>query len=194
MEGVVCVSLCVEASQKSVSLFVAGVVHFRVEGFRMRFPSHRRDTLRRARRRAVTSLPRARDGPRQPPTAASLPRFRRASKPEKHLGSPGVLRCGNSAPGREPSGRQARVFPTPPHPRPRPTSSMAMVPATQTPDPAVFGAVFVRKSFVIPSTAFTRVDRTHWTLDMRQCVGDASYADVRDVCLFITGTYVFPKS
>jgi hypothetical protein len=71
---------------------------------------------------------------------------------------------------------------------------MAMVPATQTPAPAVFGAVFVRKSFVIPSTAFTRVDRTHWTLDMRQCVGDASYADVRDVCLFITGTYVFPKS
>jgi ribulose-phosphate 3-epimerase len=49
----------------------------------------------------------------------------------------------------------------------------------------VFGAVFVRKSFVIPSTAFARTDHTHWTLDLRHCVGEASYADVRDVCLFI---------
>ena len=62
---------------------------------------------------------------------------------------------------------------------------MAMVAAPQ-PVPMVFGAVFVRRSFVIPSTAMVKVDNTHWTLDMRQIVGGASYGDVRDVCLFIT--------
>ena len=54
------------------------------------------------------------------------------------------------------------------------------------PSPMIFGAVFVRKSFVIPSTSFTQTDATHWTLDLRQCVGaNASHHDVRDVCLFI---------
>jgi hypothetical protein len=63
---------------------------------------------------------------------------------------------------------------------------MALVHHGAPPDPMVFGAVFVRKSFVIPSTAFVRTDATHWTLDMRQCVGEGgSVADVRDVCLFI---------
>ena len=63
---------------------------------------------------------------------------------------------------------------------------MALVHHGAPSDPMVFGAVFVRKSFVIPSTAFVRTDATHWTLDMRQCVGEGgSVADVRDVCLFI---------
>ena len=63
---------------------------------------------------------------------------------------------------------------------------MALVHHGAPPDPMVFGAVFVRKSFVIPSTAFVRTDATHWTLDMRHCVGEGgSVADVRDVCLFI---------
>jgi|AntAceMinimDraft_12_1070368.scaffolds.fasta_scaffold73468_1 hypothetical protein len=30
----------------------------------------------------------------------------------------------------------------------------------------LFGVVFVKKSFVIGSDAFTRVDPTHWTLDV----------------------------
>ena len=50
----------------------------------------------------------------------------------------------------------------------------------------VFGVVFVRKSFAIGSDAFTRVDQTHWTLDLQRFVGaTGNYADVRDVCLFI---------
>mmetsp|Transcript_13417 Transcript_13417/g.21903 ORF Transcript_13417/g.21903 Transcript_13417/m.21903 type:complete len:189 (-) Transcript_13417:47-613(-) len=48
----------------------------------------------------------------------------------------------------------------------------------------LFGVVFVKKSFVIGSDAFTRVDPTHWTLDVGRTAG-ASYHDVRDVCLFI---------
>lgn len=59
-------------------------------------------------------------------------------------------------------------------------------PPPVAPDPMLFGAVFVKKSFVIPSTSFHRADATHWTLDMRACVGDRqSVHDVRDVCLFI---------
>lgn len=48
----------------------------------------------------------------------------------------------------------------------------------------LFGVVFVRKSFVISSEAFTRADHTHWTLDVGRTAGGA-YQDVRDVCLFI---------
>ena len=50
----------------------------------------------------------------------------------------------------------------------------------------LFGVVFVRKSFVISSDAFTRADATHWVLNLQQYVGQGQdYSDVRDVCLFI---------
>jgi hypothetical protein len=37
--------------------------------------------------------------------------------------------------------------------------------------PTLFGVVFVRKSFLIGSDAFTRADQTHWTLDLQRYVG-----------------------
>jgi len=58
---------------------------------------------------------------------------------------------------------------------------MALVPA---PPPMLFGAVFVRKSFVISSDSFARADATHWTLDLAPLLQGA-YHEVRDVCLFI---------
>ena len=58
---------------------------------------------------------------------------------------------------------------------------MALVSA---PPPMLFGAVFVRKSFVISSDSFARADATHWTLDLAPLLQGA-YHEVRDVCLFI---------
>ena len=58
---------------------------------------------------------------------------------------------------------------------------MALVSA---PPPMLFGAVFVRKSFVISSDSFARADATQWTLDLAPLLQGA-YHEVRDVCLFI---------
>ena len=55
----------------------------------------------------------------------------------------------------------------------------------------LFGIIFVRRSFVIPSDAFTQVDATHWTLDVSALCGGA-HADVRDVCLFVPGAGLLP--
>ncbi len=55
----------------------------------------------------------------------------------------------------------------------------------------LFGIIFVRRSFVIGSEAFTQVDATHWVLDLTQLVG-AAFADVRDVCLFVPGGGLLP--
>ena len=57
--------------------------------------------------------------------------------------------------------------------------------------PMLFGCIFVRRSFVIPSESFTQVDATHWTLDVSALAGGA-YGDVRDVCLFVPGAGLLP--
>ena len=49
----------------------------------------------------------------------------------------------------------------------------------------LFGIVFVGKSVAIGDEAFTRVDATHWTLDLRPLVG-AAWADCKEACLFST--------
>jgi hypothetical protein len=60
----------------------------------------------------------------------------------------------------------------------------------------LFGIIFVRRSFVISSDAFTRVDATHWTLDLSALLAaggaGAHHADVRDVCLFVPGGGLLP--
>jgi hypothetical protein len=55
----------------------------------------------------------------------------------------------------------------------------------------LFGIIFVKRSFVIPSEAFTQVDATHWVLDVSALTGGA-YIDVRDVCLFVPGGGLLP--
>ena len=55
----------------------------------------------------------------------------------------------------------------------------------------LFGVIFVKRSFVIPSTSFTQVDATHWTLDVSALTGGA-FGEVRDVCLFVPGGGLLP--
>lgn len=55
----------------------------------------------------------------------------------------------------------------------------------------LFGIIFVKRSFVIASEAFTQVDATHWVLDVSALTGGA-YIDVRDVCLFVPGGGLLP--
>ena len=55
----------------------------------------------------------------------------------------------------------------------------------------LFGVIFVKRSFVIPSTSFTQVDATHWTLDVSSLTGGA-FGEVRDVCLFVPGCGLLP--
>ena len=50
-------------------------------------------------------------------------------------------------------------------------AAVACVPPQSMAVPALFGVVFVRKSFLIGSDAFTRADQTHWTLDLQRYVG-----------------------
>ena len=49
----------------------------------------------------------------------------------------------------------------------------------------------MKRSFVIPSTSFTQVDATHWTLDVSALTGGA-FGEVRDVCLFVPGGGLLP--
>jgi hypothetical protein len=55
----------------------------------------------------------------------------------------------------------------------------------------LFGIIFVRNSYVVPSESFTQVDATHWTLDV-SALGGGAYADVRDVCLFVPAAGLLP--
>ena len=52
--------------------------------------------------------------------------------------------------------------------------------------PEPFCAVFVKRSFLILSTQFERVDATHWTLNLSQFVGHG-YADIKECCLCVNG-------
>ena len=52
----------------------------------------------------------------------------------------------------------------------------------------VFGVVFAKKSVVVSSESFTRVDATSWTLDLGANLGGEGYIGCKDVCLFMPST------
>lgn len=52
----------------------------------------------------------------------------------------------------------------------------------------VFGVVFAKKSVVVSSDSFTRVDATSWTLDLGANLGSEGYIGCKDVCLFMPST------
>lgn len=56
----------------------------------------------------------------------------------------------------------------------------------------LFGVVFVRRSFVIGSDAFTQTDATHWVLDVAALLPGGDYTAVADVAVFLTAAAALP--
>jgi hypothetical protein len=52
----------------------------------------------------------------------------------------------------------------------------------------VFGVVFAKKSVVVSSESFTRVDATSWTLNLGANLGGEGYMGCKDACLFMPST------
>ena len=58
----------------------------------------------------------------------------------------------------------------------------------------LFGVLFLKRSFVVPDSAFVQVDATHWTLDVSSLAAlVGGYGEVRDVVLMLGSHGLLPQ-